>query len=79
MQKKCFRYERERNMITTVLGEIRDKENYSTKDTENSNGLLLHAVYAKPLNVGIDECNIWGCYYYLEALVRMIKGTRAYW
>lgn len=53
--------------------------NYSTKDTEESNGLLLHAVYAKPFNNGIDECNIWGCYYYLEALVRMLKGTRAYW
>lgn len=53
--------------------------NYSTKDTEESNGLLLHAVYAKPFNNGIDECNIWGCYYYMEALVRMIKGTKAYW
>ena len=54
-------------------------ENYSTKDCAKSNGLLLHAVYAKPFNNGVDECNIWGCYYYMEALVRMIKGTKAYW
>ena len=54
-------------------------ENYSTKDTPGSNGLLLHAVYGKPMNIGVDECNIWGCYYYMEALVRMIKGTRGYW
>ncbi|MBQ8525463.1 MAG: glycoside hydrolase family 88 protein [Clostridia bacterium] len=52
---------------------------YSTKDTPESNGLLLHAVYAKPMGIGVDECNIWGCYYYMEALVRMLKGTKAYW
>lgn len=54
-------------------------ENYSTKDTPESNGLLLHAVYSKPGNDGVDECNIWGCYYYMEALVRMLNGTKAYW
>lgn len=54
-------------------------QNYSTKDTPESNGLLLHAVYNKPGKIGVDECNIWGCYYYMEALVRMLKGTKAYW
>ena len=54
-------------------------ENYSTKDTPNSNGLLLHGVYQRLRNVGVDECTIWGCYYYMEALVRMLKGTKAYW
>lgn len=54
-------------------------KNYSTKDTPESNGLLLHAVYSKPGNFGVDECNIWGCYYYMEALVRMLKKTKAYW
>ena len=52
---------------------------YTTKDEPESNGLLMHSVYAKPVNLGVDECNIWGCYYYMEALVRMIKGTRGYW
>ncbi|MBQ2613825.1 MAG: glycoside hydrolase family 88 protein [Clostridia bacterium] len=54
-------------------------ENYSTKDVPESNGLLLHAVYSIPHGIGVDECNIWGCYYYMEALVRMLKGTKAYW
>lgn len=54
-------------------------ENYSTKDIPESNGLLIHAVYDQLTNRGVDECNIWGCYYYMEALVRMIKGTKAYW
>lgn len=52
--------------------------NYTTKGTD-SNGLLLHAVYSKKGGFGVDECNLWGCYYYMEALVRMLKGTKAYW
>lgn len=54
-------------------------ENYSTKDIPESNGLLTHAVYSIPHNLGVDECNIWGCYYYMEALTRMMKLSRAYW
>lgn len=54
-------------------------EYYSTKNIADSNGLLLHAVYSKPHNIGVDECNIWGCYYYMEALLRMYKGSKAYW
>ena len=53
--------------------------NYSTANTPESNGLLLHAVYNHNSGNGVDECNIWGCYYYMEALVRMFKGTKAYW
>ncbi|NMA83422.1 MAG: glucuronyl hydrolase [Epulopiscium sp.] len=54
-------------------------ENYSTKNHPKSNGLLLHAVYSKPGNVGVDECNIWGDYFYMEALVRVLKDWELYW
>jgi unsaturated chondroitin disaccharide hydrolase len=55
-------------------------ENYSTKDNDESNGILLHAVYSKPDKVGIDECNIWGCYFYMECLARMKKKDwQLYW
>lgn len=56
-------------------------DNYLTKDVPDSNGLLLHAVYGKPQKNGVDECNIWGDYFYMEALARLIKGKdfRAYW
>ena len=54
-------------------------ENYTTKDVPESNGLLLHAVYGKPQNAGVDECNIWGDYYYMEALVRLMKDWKLYW
>ena len=54
-------------------------EKYNAKHDPDSNGLLLHAVYSRRHGNGVDECNIWGCYYYMEALVRMLKGTKAYW
>ncbi|MBD0380895.1 glycoside hydrolase family 88 protein [Paenibacillus sedimenti] len=54
-------------------------ENYTTKNTPESNGILLHAVYGKPHNSGVDECCIWGDYYYFEALVRLTKDWQLYW
>ena len=54
-------------------------DNYTTKTDKNSNGILLHAVYNKPGNVGVDECNIWGDYYYFEALVRLTRDWQLYW
>lgn len=56
-------------------------DHYLTKDIPASNGLLMHAVYAKPQGLGIDECNIWGDYFYMEALARLIRGTQfhGYW
>jgi len=51
-------------------------ENYTTKDCPESNGILLHAVYAKPQGSGIDECNIWGDYYYFEALTRLVTTEK---
>ncbi|MEK4877940.1 MULTISPECIES: glycoside hydrolase family 88 protein [Paenibacillus] len=52
---------------------------YTTEDHPESNGILKHAVYNKPRGWGIDECNLWGDYFYLEALVRLLKDWRPYW
>lgn len=54
-------------------------DNYTSKDCPHSNGLLLHGVYGKPLNHGVDECCLWGDYFYFEALVRLIKDWKLYW
>ena len=55
-------------------------EKYTTKDIEYSNGLLTQAVYSKPHCSGVDECCIWGDYFYMEALVRMLKPDwKMYW
>src|SRR5690606_1078041 len=66
-----------RNAVQLILRSL--IEDYSTKDVPESNGLLLHAVYSKPGNNGVDECNIWGDYYYMEALVRLMKDWKLYW
>lgn len=54
-------------------------ERYTTALHPQSNGILKHAVYNKPRGMGIDECCIWGDYYYFEALVRVLKDWKPYW
>jgi len=60
-------------------------ENYAVKDHSSSNGLVLHSTYAKrsPYNTcnpcGVDECNSWGDYFYMEALTRVYKDWEQYW
>jgi unsaturated chondroitin disaccharide hydrolase len=44
-----------------------------------SSGLLLHGVYAKPDGKGVDECTIFGDYFYAEALVRILRDWKPYW
>lgn len=53
--------------------------NYRTDGVPESNGILLHAVYGKPQHNGVDECNIWGDYYFFEALVRLTRDWKPYW
>lgn len=60
-------------------------DHYAVKDFNTSNGLLLHGVYGKssPYNDcrsnGVDECNPWGDYFYLEALTRLSRDWELYW
>ena len=55
----------------TILRSLID--NYSTAGHPGSNALILHGVYDKPKSVGVDEGNLWGDYFYLEALTRAIR------
>ncbi len=52
---------------------------YVNRTREESSGLLTEAVYDMPKNVGVGESCIWGDYFYLEALVRMVRDWRPYW
>lgn len=60
-------------------------DNYAVTSVQKANGLILHGVYAKssPYNSvsdrGVDECNLWGDYFYLEALTRKLKNWKTYW
>lgn len=55
-------------------------ENYTTKDMDYSNALLKESVYSKPHNIGVNESCIWGDYFYMEALIRILKPDwEVYW
>lgn len=57
----------------------------AVKSPEESDGQLLHGVYGRKtpyndcIDHGIDECNLWGDYYYLEGLVRLSRDWIPYW
>ena len=60
-------------------------ETCAVKDPKVSNGQLLHGTYARKsefntvTNRGVDECNPWGDYYYVELLMRLSKDWTPYW
>lgn len=60
-------------------------EHCANKDMKTSNGLLLHGTYARDskyntcTNRGVDECNTWGDYFYMEALTRRFGKWNPYW
>lgn len=60
-------------------------DGYAVKDRLQSNGLVLHSTYSNhsPYNTcnhyGVDECNSWGDYFYMEALTRMDREWELYW
>ncbi|MFM4783746.1 glycoside hydrolase family 88 protein [Aeromonas veronii] len=55
-------------------------DHMTSRDDEDCDGLLKHGVYAFALGKGIDECNVWGDYYYMEALYRVYSNQwRTYW
>ncbi|TQM85013.1 unsaturated chondroitin disaccharide hydrolase [Saccharothrix saharensis] len=69
------RYRAEADAVLTSL-----TTGYSTAHDPASTALLLHGVYDKPKNVGVDEGNLWGDYFYLEALSRRLRSDwRSYW
>ena len=55
-------------------------ENYAAPENDEVNGILLHSTYGRLLGDGIDECCLWGDYFYMEALMRVIKPEwKPYW
>ena len=61
-------------------------EKCANTDFTKSNGILLHGTYARDnttntcKNRGVDECNTWGDYFYMEALTRFLNPDwKLYW
>ena len=54
-------------------------EHYTNPDIGEGKPVLLHGLYSWHSGKGVDEGNIWGDYYYLEALMRFYKDWNPYW
>lgn len=70
--KEVYRY-----AMHTMLRSLIDY--YANQEIEPGKPLLLHGVYSWHSGKGVDEGNIWGDYYYLEALLRFYKDWELYW
>jgi unsaturated chondroitin disaccharide hydrolase len=71
------RADRYRAAARRILGSLIAR--YATPGGESSAALLRHGVYDKPKGVGVDEGNLWGDYFYLEALTRFSLGASTAW
>lgn len=77
----------DRDYYTSLAKQIMKSlyQHYAVKDYKISNGLVLHSTYANksPYNTcnhcGVDECNSWGDYFYMEAITRLQKDWILYW
>lgn len=53
---------------------------YAAPENDEVNGILLHSTYGRLLGDGIDECCLFGDYFYMEALMRVVKPEwKPYW
>lgn len=53
---------------------------YAAPENDEMNGILLHSTYGRLLGDGIDECCLFGDYFYMEALMRVLRPEfRTYW
>ena len=54
-------------------------QNYANKEIKPGQAILEHGVYSWHSGKGVDEGNIWGDYYYMEAIYRQLKQWNSYW
>jgi len=64
-----------RQAAIDLLGAL---QNLCAARLPQAGGLLLHGTYHRQIGLGVDECTLWGDYYYLEALARWQRGWRSY-
>ena len=78
MDKNDPLYDIFKNAVNRIMNALIDYG--SSKNDPDCNGILLHQTYALPQGIGIDEHNIWGDYFYIEALHRLLEPDWAlYW
>ena len=58
-----------RQVAINILNSLRD--NYLCEEDED--GILKHGCFRKPAGMGVDESLIWGDYYFVEAINKMVR------
>ena len=82
---KVIGYEKEKESLYQLCDMAKNPEKYAALGVKLPHGVLLHGVYCKssPYNTvqdyGIDEANLWGDYFYMEALTRRTRRWQPYW
>ena len=61
------------NMLRSLI------KNYTSETIAPGAPILYHGVYSWHSGKGVDEGNIWGDYFYMEALLRYMKDWNPYW
>lgn len=54
-------------------------KNYTSSECKPGSPILYHGVYSWHSGKGVDEGNIWGDYFYTEALMRFYQDWNLYW
>jgi unsaturated chondroitin disaccharide hydrolase len=52
---------------------------YLAIDTPGWEGILKHGVYHTAKNLGVDESVMWGEYFFVEALTKVVRDVRTMW
>jgi len=76
--RDCFADDHYQYIAAQLLHQL--KTFASASHDNECEGLIKHGVYAYSHNKGINECNLWGDYYYMEALYRLYQPDwKGYW
>ncbi len=71
--------ERYRAAALTMLQTL-CSDQFLARSTPGWEGILLHGVYHKNKNIGVDESVAWGDHFFVEALVKAVAGkSEAAW
>lgn len=72
MEAQKVGYRQDAQMIAKgMIGAL--SRTYTSSKYKDVEGLLMHGVYAYSENKGVDEENLWGDYFYMEALYRLLN------
>jgi unsaturated chondroitin disaccharide hydrolase len=66
------RANRYRDATLTILDELCD-DDYLAWSTPGWEGVLKHGVYHFHMNLGVDESVMWGDFYFLEAIAKVLR------